>query len=163
MLLGGASFSGACRHLDYPLLRARGDWNPWGCYLDILFALAVGFGLVLLVLEDTNRGLGALAALSGDLQRTDGGADVLGGLLARPLGLAGVRGSVMYLRESGRYVRGAGVASRWAGREPSAEARPTIRSAVEGGKPVSGSGWREGVSAEGAFAFAAVLPVFRSA
>lgn len=161
MLLGGAFLLWGLHHLDYPLLRARGAWNPWGYYLDILFALAVGFGMVLLVLEDTDRGLGALAALSGDLQRTDGGPDVLGGLLARPLGLAGVRGSVMYLRESGRYVRGAGVASSWAGREPSAEARPAIRSAVEGGKPVSVSGWREGVSAEGVFAFAAVLPVFR--
>ena len=29
-------------HLDYPFLRARGTWAPWGYYLDILFALAVG-------------------------------------------------------------------------------------------------------------------------
>src|ERR1041385_7381212 len=31
-------------HLDYPLLRARGAWSPWGYYLDILFLLGVGAG-----------------------------------------------------------------------------------------------------------------------
>jgi signal transduction histidine kinase len=35
-------------HLDYPLLRARGAWNPWGYYLDILFVLATGAGMLLL-------------------------------------------------------------------------------------------------------------------
>ena len=56
-------------HLDYPFLRARGAWNPWGYYIDILLMLAVGAGLLLLVLDDLRRGLGALSALSGDLQR----------------------------------------------------------------------------------------------
>lgn len=36
-------------HLDYPLLRARGAWNPWGYYIDIVFLLAVGAGILLLV------------------------------------------------------------------------------------------------------------------
>ena len=161
LLLGCAFLLWGLHHLDYPLLRAQGAWNPWGYYLDILFALAVGLGMMLLVLEDTDRGLGALAALSGDLQRAEGGGDVLGGLLARPLALAGVRGSVMYLRDPARYVRGAGIATAWAGRTPSAEAFPAIQDAVVKGKPVSVSGWRESVSAEGSFGFAAVLPVFR--
>jgi hypothetical protein len=39
-------------HLDYPFLRARGTWAPWGYYLDILLALAVGAGILLLVLDD---------------------------------------------------------------------------------------------------------------
>ena len=39
-------------HLDYPLLRARGAWNPWGYYIDILFLLAVGAGVLLLVNAD---------------------------------------------------------------------------------------------------------------
>jgi len=39
-------------HLDYPLLRARGAWNPWGYYLDIGFVLALGAGILLLVVED---------------------------------------------------------------------------------------------------------------
>jgi signal transduction histidine kinase len=46
-------------HLDYPFLRARGAWNPWGYYLDILFILAVGGGILGLVLDDLRRGLAA--------------------------------------------------------------------------------------------------------
>ena len=43
-------------HLDYPFLRARGAWTPWGYYIDILLTLAVGAGLLLLVLDDLRRG-----------------------------------------------------------------------------------------------------------
>ena len=98
-------------HLDYPFLRARGTWAPWGYYLDILFALAVGAGILLLVLDDLRRGLSALSALSGDLQRAGREPDVLAALLARPLTLPAVRGSALYLYEEGRprLVRGAGV------------------------------------------------------
>ena len=39
-------------HLDYPILRAQGAWLPWGYYLDILFVLAVGAGILLLVNAD---------------------------------------------------------------------------------------------------------------
>jgi signal transduction histidine kinase len=39
-------------HLDYPILRARGEWLPWGYFLDILFELAVGIGFAVLVLSD---------------------------------------------------------------------------------------------------------------
>src|ERR1051326_5043992 len=35
-------------HLDYPILRARGAWSPWGYYLDIMFILAMGIGIILL-------------------------------------------------------------------------------------------------------------------
>lgn len=67
-------------HLDYPFLRARGAWAPWGYYLDILLALAVGAGILLLVLDDLRRGLSALSALSGDLQRGGREQDVLAAL-----------------------------------------------------------------------------------
>ena len=50
----------AIHHLDYPFLRAQGAWNPWGYYLDISFELAVGVGIVMLVLEDLDRGVAAL-------------------------------------------------------------------------------------------------------
>ncbi len=76
MVLGIAFLLWGLHHLDYPVLRARGAWNPWGYYLDIMFALAVGSGILLLVMEDLERGLGAMAALSGDLQRGDGAVDV---------------------------------------------------------------------------------------
>ncbi|MES1260058.1 MAG: sensor histidine kinase, partial [Gemmatimonadota bacterium] len=39
-------------HLDYTFLRARGAWQPWGYYLDILFELAVGIGFGLMVLSE---------------------------------------------------------------------------------------------------------------
>ncbi len=44
-------------HFDYPFLRAQGAWNPWGYYLDILFILGMGTGMLLLVHEDLRRGL----------------------------------------------------------------------------------------------------------
>ncbi len=115
-------------HLDYPFLRAQGAWTPWGYYLDICFELLVGAGLVLLVLDDLGRGVRALTALSGDLQRHDAKADPLDLLLSRPLTLPGVRGSAMYLYYSddedarpegaapdadGRFVRGAGSCVAW--------------------------------------------------
>src|SRR3954465_13274234 len=107
-------------HLDYPFLRARGSWAPWGYYLDILLALAVGAGILLLVLDDLRRGLGALSALSGDLQRAGREQDVLDALLARPLTLPAVSGTALYgVDGSGiRFVRGAGVGASWSGTAP---------------------------------------------
>lgn len=84
-------------HLDYPFLRAQGAWTPWGYYLDITIELLVAAGLVLLVLDDLGRGVRALSALSGDLQRRSDGAEPLDVLLSRPLALPGVRGTAMYL------------------------------------------------------------------
>lgn len=51
-------------HLDYPVLRAKGAWNPWGYYLDILFVLAMGIGIVVLVLEELDRRTKELERLS---------------------------------------------------------------------------------------------------
>ncbi len=48
-LLGWSFVVWGLHHLDYPLLRAQGAWLPWGYYLDILFVLAVGAGILLLV------------------------------------------------------------------------------------------------------------------
>lgn len=86
-------------HLDYPFLRAQGAWTPWGYYLDISFELLVAAGLVLLVLDDLGRGVRALSALSGDLQRRSSDSQPLDVLLSRPLALPGVRGTAMYLFE----------------------------------------------------------------
>jgi len=88
-------------HLDYPFLRAQGAWTPWGYYLDISFVLLVAAGLVLLVLDDLGRGVRALSALSGDLQRRASRQghenDPVDTLLMRPLALPGVRGAAMFL------------------------------------------------------------------
>lgn len=132
-------------HLDYPLLRARGSWNPWGYYLDILFTLAVGGGVLLLVMEDLRLGLGTLSALSGDLHLNEDRHDVLSSLLQRPLSLPGVRGSAMYLETDtgGRFVRGAGICAGWEG-TPTGDVAAAISRAVNTGRPAvspGGSGY----------------------
>ena len=48
-ILGWAFIIWGLHHLDYPILRAQGAWLPWGYYLDVLFVLAVGAGILLLV------------------------------------------------------------------------------------------------------------------
>jgi signal transduction histidine kinase len=55
-------------HLDYPFLRARGAWQPWGYFLDITFELAVGVGFGLMVLSDLAARLSARTAELARLQ-----------------------------------------------------------------------------------------------
>ncbi|MFN0100388.1 MAG: ATP-binding protein [Gemmatimonadaceae bacterium] len=108
--LAWVMFLWAAHHLDYPLLRARGAWDPWGYYLDIALTLAMGAGVLLLVIEEQREGLRTLAALSGDLRAdlgargattargaraSDAAADPHTVLLARPLELRGVRGAML--------------------------------------------------------------------
>jgi signal transduction histidine kinase len=172
-------------HLDYPLLRARGAWNPWGYYLDIGFVLALGAGILLLVVEELRRGLATLSALSGDLALAGGSVkddvpDVVDSLLARPLALGGVRGSALCLATStvaGRsngnggageasggesFVRGVGSCAHWAGRSPVGPAWTTMRQAARSGSPAVARDWPDpfGDSAR-PFAYLAVLPVVR--
>lgn len=52
-----AFFLWGLHHFDYPFLRARGAWQPWGYFLDIIFELAVGVGFGLMVLSDLARRL----------------------------------------------------------------------------------------------------------
>jgi signal transduction histidine kinase len=51
-VLGWTFLLWGLHHLDYTILRARGAWSPWGYYIDILFLLAVGAGILLLVNAD---------------------------------------------------------------------------------------------------------------
>ncbi|HEX3276857.1 MAG TPA: ATP-binding protein [Gemmatimonadales bacterium] len=159
-LLAAAFVLWGLHHLDYPFLRARGAWAPWGYYLDILLALAVGAGILLLVLDDLRRGLSALSALSGDLQLAGGEQDVLAALLARPLTLPAVRGSALYLTGDGRprRLRGAGVCRQDDAPLDPATAEVLTR-ALESGRPQVTGAWRE--PGAGAFPYAAVLPLFR--
>ena len=56
-VLAGAFVLWGLHHLDYPFLRARGAWVPWGYYLDIVFTLVVGAGTLLLVLGERSAEL----------------------------------------------------------------------------------------------------------
>jgi signal transduction histidine kinase len=146
-------------HLDYPFLRARGAWTPWGYYLDIVFSLAIGAGILLLVVDDQRRGLGALSALSGDLQRAGREEDVLDALLSRPLTLPAVRGTALFLVQESRpsFVRGAGVCA--GGAEPDAKAMAVLGRALATGRPQVSDTW-SGAGA-GDYPYAAVLPLLR--
>jgi signal transduction histidine kinase len=166
-LLGWAFVIWALHHLDYPILRAQGAWSPWGYYLDILFMLATGAGILLVVTEDLRRGLGALAALSGDLHGAEGD-EALDQLLARPLALPGVRGSAILLGSSSTeravFVRGAGSGTALAGKAPEGEVRELIALASASGKPQragEGAGSRNGAVEPMPAPYAAALPVLR--
>jgi signal transduction histidine kinase len=152
-------------HLDYPFLRARGSWAPWGYYLDILLALAVGTGILLLVLDDLRRGLGALSALSSDLQRAGREQDVLDALLARPLTLPAVRGSALYAIEgSGSvFVRGAGVCAAWTSVVVSHSAAAVLEKVIETARPQFSAEWFETTGGQRpAYEYVAVLPIFKN-
>ncbi|HEX3234761.1 MAG TPA: GAF domain-containing sensor histidine kinase [Gemmatimonadales bacterium] len=160
-LLSTAFLLWGVHHLDYPFLRARGTWVPWGYYLDILLTLVVGTGILLLVLDDLRRGLSALSALSGDLQHAGREQDVLSVLLARPLTLPTVRGSALFLIQHGRLrlVRGAGVCEQWTeADQPGEGGAGALARAIESGLPQVTGKWAYG---ESSYPFAAVLPLLR--
>jgi signal transduction histidine kinase len=158
-LLAAAFVLWGLHHLDYPFLRARGAWTPWGYYLDIVFSLAIGAGILLLVIDDQRRGLGALSALSGDLQRAGREEDVLDALLSRPLTLPAVRGTALFLvqEDRPRFVRGAGVCA--GGGEPGAKGVAVLGRALATGRPQVSDAW-SGAGA-GDYPYAAVLPLLR--
>lgn len=148
-------------HLDYPILRAQGLLTPWSYYLDIAFILVTGIGMLLLVVEDLQRGLGTLSALSGDLQRGAARDEAVDGLLLRPLTLTGVRGSALLL--DGRFVRGAGVATNWAGFAPQGAMADAVREAARTVRPVFSADAAAPAQDGAPFPFTAVLPIIRGA
>jgi signal transduction histidine kinase len=135
--LAGALLLWGVHHLDYPLLRARGVWNPWGYYLDIAFELAMGAGILLLVVEDLRGGVATLAALSSELQPRGRGPDVVDGLLRRFLSLPAVRGSALYRADAGdgEFVRSVGVCEPWGGMAPAGAAAEAIARMLQSGAP----------------------------
>jgi signal transduction histidine kinase len=154
-------------HLDYPFLRARGVWSPWGYYVDIIFVLAMGAGIMLLVLEELHRGLGTLSALSGDLQRGEGRVEILDVLLNRLLSLPAVKGAAMYEVAAGKrqLIRGAGICAHWEKEKPRGDLARAIDTAVRTGHPEVVHG---GTASDGASivdvkesTYAAALPVLR--
>jgi signal transduction histidine kinase len=153
----------ALHHLDYPLLRAQGAWNPWGYYLDIGFELAMALGILFLVLEDLDQGLRTLTALSGELQVTPGSQGTMAeAMLRRALSLRGVHGSALWLAapEGGRFVQGAGVAALWPFEPPPEAAGRSARDVVRTGIPsVVRAERADDAAASSFYAYTAALPV----
>jgi signal transduction histidine kinase len=162
-LLAAAFFLWGLHHLDYPFLRARGAWNPWGYYLDLILELAVGAGVLLLVQEDLRRGLSTLSALSGDLQRAGRGEDVTEALVRRPLTLPAVRGSAIFMVENGTgcFIRGAGVCSDWVGRPPTGPAADAVRRVLQSHRPEVLRGREGHALGEIPHEYVAAMPVLR--
>lgn len=170
--LAGVLFLWALHHLDYPLLRARGAWNPWGYYVDIVFQIGAGLGILFLVLEDLDQGLRSLTSLSGELQGgLRGGKRMAEAMLRRALSLRGVHGSALWIAapSGGHFVQGAGVSALWPFEgAPEAARRAAERVRQEGVPHVTGGqagGGARGVSrASGRgehHAYTAALPVLR--
>jgi len=158
----------ALHHLDYPFLRAQGAWNPWGYYLDILFEVGMGLGILFLVLEDLDQGLRTLTALSGELQGRRGREEsVTEAMLRRALALRGVHGSALWLagREGGAFVQGSGLAALWPFEGSSEVASRSVERVRETGMPYVVSGAerkraeRDGGGRDPDHAYTAALPV----
>jgi len=157
-------FLWALHHLDYPILRARGAWDPWGYYLDIVFEVGVGLGILFLVLEDLDQGLRSLTSLSGELQGGLGGDEPMAdAMLRRALSLRGVQGSALWLSSAagGRFVQGAGVAALWPFEGPPEVARASAERVIRRGVPdVARGGGARPPSRDGHHpAYTAALPV----
>ncbi|MDZ7632419.1 MAG: sensor histidine kinase [Gemmatimonadaceae bacterium] len=149
----------AVHHLDYPLLRARGAWVPWGYYLDIVFILAVLGGIGLLVIDDLRRGLEALARLSADVQASARGDDVVAALLQRPLRLRGVSGTALYHVADATVLDGAGRGQHWRGAALPEAVAAVVAQAVRDGRSSSAAL----PSTSGGERFVAGLPIYRDA
>lgn len=159
-------FLWALHHLDYPFLRARGVWNPWGYYLDLLFELGIGAGILLLVLEDLDQGLRTLTSLSGELQRERRGSDgVVEAVVRRALALRGVHGAALYLmggEAPGTVIHGAGVCALWPrqGLPPAARAAVEAMASTRVPEVLQGSGDAD-VSLHWPHPYTATLPILR--
>ncbi len=155
--LAGAFTLWAVHHLDYPMLRARGAWVPWGYYLDILFILAVLSGIALLVIDDLRRGVEALARLSADVQASARGDDVVAALLQRPLRLRGVSGTALFDVTASTVIDGAGKAQSWRGAALPPAIAAVVAQAVRDGRSASAA-THAGAGGE---RFVAALPIYR--
>ncbi|MEP7381585.1 MAG: hypothetical protein ABI910_07855, partial [Gemmatimonadota bacterium] len=162
--LAVALFLWAIHHLDYPFLRARGAWSPWGYYLDIAFLLATATGLTFLVLDELRQGFSALTSLAG-ITPTGTQRDDLDGLLGRAMTLPATRGAALFSRagEDVELVRGVGECARWAGRALPQSGKELVRAAINTRRASVRGGWPRGASSdEPAFAYAAALPIPRA-
>lgn len=152
----------ALHHLDYPFLRARGVWSPWGYYIDIVLVLVTTAGLGELVLEDLQRGVNALVALApATLPSAQENGDELGALLTEALKLPTARGSAVARVHDGKVgvVRAAGALDDWSRHGIPERAARDIAATVQSDRPRIITDWNVQGDAQGAFRFAALLPI----
>ncbi len=169
--LAVALFLWALHHLDYPFLRARGAWTPWGYYLDIVFLLATATGLTLLVLDELRQGFSALTSLAAVVSDR-AHSDDMEALLGRAMTLPATRGAALFTRNdragkaigggSVAFVRGVGECAAWEGRTPNDEALSLIGGAIDSGRPRVRGGWPPKGDGLTAFPYAAALPIPRT-
>lgn len=155
----------ALHHLDYPFLRALGAWSPWGYYVDIVFEVGVGLGILFLVLEDLDQGLRTLTELSAELQGGGTGDESMTeAVLRRALSLRGVHGSALFLtqHEGGGFVHGAGVAALWPFETPPDLASRSARQVCTSGMPAVLNGTADTSEGRGwTHAYVAAIPILR--
>jgi signal transduction histidine kinase len=147
-------------HLDYPFLRAQGAWVPWGYYLDVLFTLAVGAGMLMLVLDDLQQGIDTLATLG--VASREG--DIVRETIERPLTLPAVRGSALFVRDGGPLKCAAAAAdcAGWELTPPGDLELAAINAALDAGRFHQLRDVLSDPRTGKPFAFAAVLPLFPS-
>lgn len=154
----------ALHHLDYPFLRARGAWSPWGYYLDIAFLLATATGLTFLVLDELRQGFGALTSLAG-ISSSGAQPDDLEGLLGRAMTLPATRGAALFTRANGavHLVRGVGECASWAGEALPPSGTELVSAAIDSRHASVRGGWPRGANGSAPdFAYAAALPIPRA-
>jgi signal transduction histidine kinase len=163
LTLAAAMFLWALHHLDYPFLRARGAWTPWGSYLDIVFLLVTAMGLTVLVLDDLERGIDALGALAGGVGSATADAEVLDHLLQQALMLPASRGSAFFDASPNRvrFVRGAGECAGWTEASLPPATLAEVAQATSSGRARVTRTWPRSSLPNEHYAFAAILPVPR--
>jgi signal transduction histidine kinase len=149
----------AVHHLDYPFLRARGAWAPWGYYLDIAFLLGTAAGITVLVLDDLRRGFAALTALASGAARAGTEDDVIDALLQRAIALPAARGAALFARRNGALecVRGAGDCVSWGAAALQPATAERLASAIAARHPLVLADWRAPNGRR--YAFTAMLPI----
>lgn len=161
-LLGTSLVLWAFHHLDYPFLRARGAWVPWGYYIDIVFLLLVGTGLLILVSDDLRGGLQAMMALA-EPSRTVNPESDLRHLLHRAATLPAATGAAIFSVEDGALaLQAIGVCSAWTN-SPVPEGVPDLLSevAVSNRPIVRTEAHRDGAGSDGPTVYRAALPIPR--
>jgi signal transduction histidine kinase len=162
LVLGIALLLWSVHHLDYPFLRARGIWDPYGYYIDIMFELAMGAGIMLIVGEELHSGLRTLSALSGHLQAGERIGDLPRELLTRAMTLPAVHGAALFRVDNEGHTRvthGAGALAHWENEPVPSGAHHVVQQAVATRRPVVHDAKADSASSPETRGYVAALPI----